>query len=172
MLVPIITPFSWSLTWENLEPKACHTTWRSLHYAWKYCKMLISFSIRYETLCAIWYRLYNFKNVEDTHGRVLVLVKSQTGACKFTKSSIPPSLFFSRFLICINGTKSRKASQKYKKLGMTWLIIPTGIYLFKVNNGNTRTVCETCSICPTGAALEDAVFIVFHRLSINDKVGN
>ena len=24
-------------------------------------------------------------------------------------------------------------------------LIPTGIYLFKVNNGNTRTRCEVCS---------------------------
>ena len=25
------------------------------------------------------------------------------------------------------------------------VLFPAGIYLFKVNNGNTRTTCETCS---------------------------
>ena len=34
-------------------------------------------------LCAIWYHLYNFKNVKNTHGRVLLLVKLQ--ASVFTK---------------------------------------------------------------------------------------
>ena len=30
--------------------------------------------------CAIWYHLYNFKNVRDTHGGVLILVKLQASA--------------------------------------------------------------------------------------------
>ena len=28
-------------------------------------------------LCAIWYHFYNLKNVKNTHGRVLLLVKLQ-----------------------------------------------------------------------------------------------
>ena len=38
--------------------------------------------------CAIWHHLYNLRNVKNTHGRVLLLVKVN----------------------CTNGTKSRKAS--------------------------------------------------------------
>ena len=38
--------------------------------------------------CAIWYHLYNFKNVKNTHGGVLI------SACNFTKINTPPWLFF------------------------------------------------------------------------------
>ena len=31
---------------------------------------------QHETLCAIWYHFYNLKNVRNTHGGVLLLVKS------------------------------------------------------------------------------------------------
>ena len=31
----------------------------------------------YEMLCAIWYHLYNFKNLKNTRGGVLLLVKLQ-----------------------------------------------------------------------------------------------
>ena len=34
--------------------------------------------------CAIWYHMHNFKNVKNTHGRVLLLVKLQALACNFT----------------------------------------------------------------------------------------
>ena len=34
--------------------------------------------------CAIWYHLYNLKNVQNTHGGVLILVKLQANK-KFTK---------------------------------------------------------------------------------------
>ena len=44
----------------------------------------------------IWYHLYNFKEVKNTHGGVLLLVKLQT---------------FLRFLNCTNSTKSRNATQ-------------------------------------------------------------
>ena len=54
-------------------------------------------------LCAIWYHLYNLKNVKNTHGGVLLLVN-------FTKSNTPPWVF-SGFLNCKNGNKSRKASE-------------------------------------------------------------
>ena len=43
---------------------------------------------QFETLCAIWYHLYNLQNVKNTHEGVLLLVKLQT----------------------TNGTKSCKAS--------------------------------------------------------------
>ena len=34
--------------------------------------------------CAIWYHLYNLKNVKNTHRGVLILVKLQASACKET----------------------------------------------------------------------------------------
>ena len=46
--------------------------------------------------CAIWYHLYNLKNVKNTHGGVLLLVKLLHGC-------------FSRFLNSTNGIKSRNA---------------------------------------------------------------
>ena len=42
--------------------------------------------------CAIWYHLYNLKNVKNTHGEILLLV-----SCNFTKSSTPPWVFFTFF---------------------------------------------------------------------------
>ena len=53
--------------------------------------------------CAILYHLYNLKNVKNTHGGVLILVKLQA-----TKINTPPWAFFT-FLNCTNGIKSRKA---------------------------------------------------------------
>ena len=58
--------------------------------------------------CAIWYHLYNLKNVKNTHGGVLILVKLQAEVCNFTKINTPPWVFLA-FLNCTNGTKSRKA---------------------------------------------------------------
>ena len=37
--------------------------------------------ISYETLCAIWYHLYNLKNVKNTHGGALLLAKLQANIC-------------------------------------------------------------------------------------------
>ena len=53
----------------------------------------------------LWYRLYNFKNVKNTHGGLILFVKLQTSACNFSKSPHYP-----HFSICRNVTKSRKAS--------------------------------------------------------------
>ena len=43
--------------------------------------------------CAIWYHLHNLKNVKNTYGGVLSLVKSQAEACNFTKINTPPWVF-------------------------------------------------------------------------------
>ena len=53
--------------------------------------------------CAIWYHLYNLKNVKNTHGGVLLLVKLQAKSLALLHGC------FSRVLNCTNGTKSRKA---------------------------------------------------------------
>ena len=45
--------------------------------------------------CTIWYDLYNFKNVKNTHGGALLLVKWRSAT--FTKSNAPPWVFFPFF---------------------------------------------------------------------------
>ena len=50
--------------------------------------------------CTIWYHLYNLKNVKNTHGRVLILVKLQAEACNFTKTNILPWVFLMFFKLC------------------------------------------------------------------------
>ena len=57
--------------------------------------------LSYVILCAIWYYLYNLKNVKNTHGGVLILVKLQAVKLTLLHGCI------SRFLNCRNGTKSR-----------------------------------------------------------------
>ena len=52
----------------------------------------------YVMRCAIWYHLYNLKNVKNTHGGMLLLLLH---GC------------FSRFLNCTNGTKSPKTIQEF-----------------------------------------------------------
>ena len=53
----------------------------------------LSGMLKYVVRCAIWYHLYNLKNVKNTHGRVLE-------ACNFTKINIPPWVFFTLFKLC------------------------------------------------------------------------
>ena len=53
----------------------------------------------YETLCAIWFHFYNFKNVKNTHRGRILLVKLQT--CNFTnKSNTLPWVFFTFLKMC------------------------------------------------------------------------
>ena len=51
------------------------------------------FAVRY----AIWYHLYYLKNMKNTHGGVLHLVKLQVEACNFTKSNTSPWVFFTLY---------------------------------------------------------------------------
>ena len=46
---------------------------------------------------AIWYHLYNLKNVKNTNGGLLILVKLQASACNFSKINTPPWVFFTFF---------------------------------------------------------------------------
>ena len=59
-------------------------------------------------LSAIWHHLHNLKNVKNTHGGKLLLVKLQPAT--LTKVALLHGCF-SRFLNCTNDTKSRNASQ-------------------------------------------------------------
>ena len=58
---------------------------------------------------AIWYHLYNSKNVKNTM-EALLLVKLQASAWNFTKGTLLHGCF-PRFLHCTNGNKSGNASQ-------------------------------------------------------------
>ena len=59
----------------------------------------------YMRLCAIWYHLYNLKNLKNTNGGVLLLVKLQA----LLKVTLLHECF-PHFKNCANVTKSRKAS--------------------------------------------------------------
>ena len=48
-------------------------------------------------LCAIWYHWYNFKNMKNTHGGVILLVKLQTEARNFTRCNTLSLVFFTCF---------------------------------------------------------------------------
>ena len=62
------------------------------------------------------HHLYNLKNVKNTYGVVLILVKLQAEAlaCNFTKIDAPPWVFFLRFLNCANCTKLRNAPHLWR----------------------------------------------------------
>ena len=45
-------------------------------------------------LCVVWYHLYNLKNVKNTHGGDLLLVKSEALTRNVTKSNTPTWVFF------------------------------------------------------------------------------
>ena len=47
--------------------------------------------------CAILYHLYNLKNAKNTPGGVLLFVKLQAEACKFTKNYTLPWVFIAFF---------------------------------------------------------------------------
>ena len=61
---------------------------------------------------ALWdlVHLYNWKNVKNTHGGALLLVKLQAKPPTLPKLTLPHGCF-SRFFNCTNGTKSRNAPQ-------------------------------------------------------------
>ena len=60
-----------------------------------HCKLWSTFI--YVVLCAIQYHVHNLKNMKNTNGGLLLLVKLQANACNFTKSNTPPWVFFTFF---------------------------------------------------------------------------
>ena len=60
---------------------------------------------------AIWYHLYNFKNVKNIHGGVLLLVKWLKPATLLKVTLLDGC--FSLFLNCTDGTNSRNASYSF-----------------------------------------------------------
>ena len=51
----------------------------------------------YVMRCTIWYHWYNLKNVKNTYGGVLILVKLQSSSLQFCKINSPPWVFFTFF---------------------------------------------------------------------------
>ena len=60
--------------------------------------------------CAIWYHLYNLKNVKNTHGGVLILVKLQ--ACSTGKKWVKE---FSEFLNDLSFAKNSYFSHNHER---------------------------------------------------------
>ena len=67
-------------------------------------QVLQNFGFSNVIFCAIWYHLYNLKNVKNTHGEKLILLKVTLLHGRF-----------SRFSNCANGTRSPNASQIIKQ---------------------------------------------------------
>ena len=64
--------------------------------------------MKYVVRCAIWYHLYNLKNVKNAHGGLLILAKLQALPATLLKLTLLHG-YFSRFLNCTNGNKTRNA---------------------------------------------------------------
>ena len=56
-----------------------------------------AFTALYEMQFAIWYHLYNLKNVKNSHGGVILLVELQGKSCNPTKSNTYPWVVFTFF---------------------------------------------------------------------------
>ena len=80
-------------------------------------------------LCAIWYHLFNFKNVKKTHGGVLHKCNN------FIKSNTP-SWVFLRVLKCKNGTKSRRRAS-------LWFLAYEILYPVRATDDAANTVNGT-----------------------------
>ena len=101
---------SWTLIWNDYKKNPIHCNFRvdiSRKKFWNYTFSGLGFSWEESInvsgrkfklgdkdkcvmLCAIWYHLYNLKNVKKNHGGVLLIVKLQTSVYHFTKSNTPP----------------------------------------------------------------------------------
>ena len=134
------------------------------------CFKVDGFFLNYNVMfCAIWYHFYNLKNVENSHGGVLLLVKLQK-AYNFTKSNTPPWMFFMFFKLYkwyqiaqrIKPLRIPNVARKWSFDGrFPWKCeqvnsykqicskhpkeIPANTYLFKINNRNTKKICKICS---------------------------
>ena len=70
------------------------------------------------TLRAIWYHLYNLKNLKSTHGGVSHLVKLQASPCNLTKSNTPPWVVFFTFFKLYRWYQIAIISQIWNHLAM------------------------------------------------------
>ena len=82
------------------------------------------------TRCAIWYHLYNLKNVKNTHRVKVTLLHG----C------------FSCFLICTNNTKSRNVSKTFFLLDRTLFLSWANQDCFSKNERKTKWVKDICNL--------------------------
>ena len=71
-------------------------------------------------LCTIWWHFYNFKNVKNTLGGLLLLVKLQSEACNFTKDNTDPWVFFTFFKLYKWYQIAQSITNVPKFLSMKW----------------------------------------------------
>ena len=117
-------------------------------------KLMEYLNITYVMLWAICCHLNKSKNVKNSHGEELLLVKLQASAYNFNKNITPPSVF-SRFLSCANVTKFNKASHidrvicrtnlderiKSKTIPLVWIVSPNIVSL------ESFRCCCCCCCC-------------------------
>ena len=61
------------------------------------CFLKLKIIIEFVNIFGICDAVRNLKNVKNTHGGALLLVKLQASACNFIKSNVPPWVFFTFF---------------------------------------------------------------------------
>ena len=77
----------WDKVLKNRQSKTCgrqplkNFIWSILEYFVSYKGMLCP--LLFKMLWAIWHHLYNFKNMKNTHGEVLLLVKFRKNEVHF-----------------------------------------------------------------------------------------
>ena len=71
-------------------------------------------------LCTICWHFYNLKNVKNTLGGVLLLVKLQSEACNFTKDNTGPWVFFTFFKLYKRYQIAQSITNVSKFLSMKW----------------------------------------------------
>ena len=95
--------------------------------------------------CAIWYYLYNFKNVKNTHGGVLILVQLQAelkAKCKLRKGQIYRKYFIGPSLLGYNERDCVKNVQIWRILV---LIFPQSESPYSVRKRKKRTIKNSIS---------------------------
>ena len=75
---------------------------------------LLDYYESFEILCAIWCHLYNFRNVKNTNGRVLLLVKLQAKASNFTESNTPLCVFHISEIVQMAPNRAKQHIYRHK----------------------------------------------------------
>ena len=83
----------------------------------------------YVMRCAIWYHLYNLKNVKNTYGGVLILLKLQASAYNFPKINTPPWVFSTSFKL-----------YKWYQIAQRITYVPTNNLLIRQGVAELKTI--------------------------------
>ena len=88
-----------------------------------------NFKCLFAVHCALWYHLCNLINVKNTHGGVLILVKLQAKAWKFTKINTPPWVFFTFFKLYKCYQIAQRTTNRYFRKKAQSCLMLSCIYL-------------------------------------------